>query len=910
MDSHKDKTKEELIIKLNELQQELSFLKLCNKDDIHNKKLLESEENYHYLFDNNPQPMWIYDIESLRFLEINNAAIHHYGYSREGFLGMTIKDIRPKEDLEALQKDIELTQKPYNLAGEWRHLKKNGEIIFVEIISHSITINNRKARHVMVIDITERKKADEKLKESEYRFRKLYEDGAIGMVMVGKDFKFRMANRTFCQMVGYKEEELQQLTIVDITHPDDMAKDIPNVKKLIAGEIDVYRTEKRFLNKDGQTYWAQLTVSPIYDSNGQFLYNLGIIFNITDRKKAEEILKENHALIKLAGEKAKLGGWNVNIGENRVYWSDEVAAIHERPLGYSPKVEEGINFYAPEWRGKIKKVFTNCVRNGISFDEEMQIITASGKRVWVNSIGEAVRDDKGKIVKVQGAFQDITERKREEESLRESEENLSITLNSIGDGVIATDLKGLVVKMNPIAEKLCGWSLIDAAGKPLTEVFNIVNADTRETVVNPVKKVLENGEIVGLANHTVLISKNGTEYQISDSAAPIKNKEGKISGVVLVFSDVTEKYLTAQSLIENEERLNLFFNQSLTAFFFMNFDEPVAWNESADKEKNLDDVFGRLRVTKANQAMLDQYMATEDELINRTFNDFFAHDLKQGRRVLRELFDKGSLHIDTSELRFDGTQMWVEGDYICLYDSKGSIKGLFGTQHDITNRKNVLKELQLSKMELEAYFEDDISADYVLTVDGYVLSCNNTFLKLFGLAKKPHPGVLNIIDFYKNPEKRKKLVDRLLKERKIENYEVDFINYNGQEINAILNAIGIFDENDTLIKIRGYIVDITKQIKAEAATRLNDKALKVISQGVVITDENRRVISTNASFTAITGYNESEIIGRTCKFLQGPLSNPLTVKSIDEAINHHSEFEGDILNYRKDGTPFWNELSI
>ena len=694
MHSQMDKTKEELINELNVLQQKLNVIESSYTDDIHNKKLLEREENYRYLFDNNPQPMWIYDIESLRFLEINNAAIHHYGYSREEFLGMTLKDIRPKEDLEALQKDIALTHRPYNLAGEWRHLKKNGEIIFVEIISHAITVNNRKARHVMVSDITERKQAEGKLRESEYRYRKIYEDGANGMVMVGKDFKFRMANRTFCQMVGYKEEELQQLTFVDITHPDDMAKDIPNVKKLIAGEIDVFRTEKRLLNKDGKTIWVQLTVSSFYDPNGQFLYNLGIIFNITDRKKAEEILIENLALIKIAGEKAKLGGWNVNIGENRVYWSDEVAAIHERPSGYAPSVEEGINFYAPEWRSKIKKVFANCVGRGIPFDEEMQIITASGKRVWVNTIGEAIRDDKGKIVKVQGAFQDISERKSTEESLRQSEENLAITLNSIGDGVIATDLNGLVVKMNPVAEKLCGWTLTDAAGKPLTEVFKIVNTNSRETAINPVKKVLENGEIVGLANSTLLISKNGTEYQISDSAAPIKNKEGKISGVVLVFSDVTEKYLTAQALKENEERLNLFFNQSLTGFFFMKLEEPIAWNDSVDKEKTLDDVFGNLRVAKVNQAMLNQYLATEDEFLNRTFNEFFAHDLKQGYKVIKELFDRGSLHIDTSELRFDGTQMWVEGDYICLYDSKGSIKGLFGTQHDITERKQAEEQLR------------------------------------------------------------------------------------------------------------------------------------------------------------------------------------------------------------------------
>ncbi len=906
MDSHKDKTKDELITELNKLQQKLNFIKLSHTNDTSTKKLFESEERYRYLFESNPQPMWIYDIESLCFLEVNNAAIHHYGYSRDEFLRMTIKDIRPKEDLKALHKNIELTSESYSASGEWRHLKKNGDIIFVEIISNALTFNNRKARYVMVNDITLQKKAIDDRTETLMLYNALIDQASDAFFVHDFEGKFIEVNQQVCDTLGYSKEELLELSVSDVEMDFDLKSLKEEWAKIESGsQFTLSGHHKR---KDGTVFPVEVRFG-CAEWKGKKLF-LGLARDITERKNAEEILKESHALIKIAGEKAKLGGWNLNIGENRVSWSDEVAAIHEMPVGYSPPVEEGINFYAPEWRGKIKKAFTNCVRKGISFDEELQIIVASGKRVWVKTIGEAVRDDKGKIIKVQGAFQDISERKRAEESLRQSEENLSITLNSIGDGVIATDLNGMVVNMNPIAEKLCGWSLTDAVGKPLIEVFNIVNADNQKTVINPVKKVLENGEIVGLANHTVLISKNGKEYRISDSAAPIKNKEGEISGVVLVFSDVTEKYLTEKSLKENEERLNLFFNQSLTGFFFMRLDEPIVWSESVDKEKTLDYVFGHLRVTKVNQAMLDQYMTTEDALINRTFYEFFGHDLKQGHRVINALFDSGSLHIDTSELRSDGTQMWVKGDYICLYDSKGSIKGLFGTQQDITNRKNALNELQLSKMELEEYFENDISANYILTIDGFVLSCNNTFLKLFGLTKKPVPGTLNIIDFYKDPETRNKLVVRIIEERKIENYAVDFVSANGQEINAILNIIGIFDKNDKLIKIRGYIVDITKQIKAEAAIRLNDTALKVISQGVVITDTKRHVISSNASFTSITGYSESEIIGRTCKFLQGPLSNPLTVAEINEALNNNSEFDGEILNYRKDGTPFWNELAI
>ena len=256
--------------------------------------LIREEEKYRYMFVNNPQPMWIYDIENLTFLEINESAVNHYGYSRDQFLTMTLNDISLSGGNDKILKAGGINQKNNNHPEVWRHKKKNGEIIFVELTSHSISYNGRKASNVMINDITE-------------------------------------------------------------------------------------------------------------------------------RMLAEELLKERNSLLKIAGEKAKLGGWNVILGDKKSYWSDEVAAIHDMPPGYSPLVEEGINFYAPEWHEKIIKIFNDCVTDGIPYDAEMEIITAKGKRVWVRTIGEAVRDNHGKIYKVQGAFQDISDKKIEEARIREKD---------------------------------------------------------------------------------------------------------------------------------------------------------------------------------------------------------------------------------------------------------------------------------------------------------------------------------------------------------------------------------------------------------------------------------------------------------------------------------------------------------
>jgi PAS domain S-box-containing protein len=158
--------------------------------------------------------------------------------------------------------------------------------------------------------------------------------------------------------------------------------------------------------------------------------------------------------------------------------------------------------------------------------------------LWTSASHNPLRNAAGDIIGTLTVVRDITARKLAEQALRESEENLLITLQSIGDAVIATDAAGAITRMNPVAERMTGWSLADALGRPLGDVFPIVHSDTRLPAPDPVQQVLASGDIVGLANHTALLARDGSERHIADSAAPIRNSQGRIVGVVLVFSDV------------------------------------------------------------------------------------------------------------------------------------------------------------------------------------------------------------------------------------------------------------------------------------------------------------------------------------------------------------------------------------
>lgn len=171
--------------------------------------------------------------------------------------------------------------------------------------------------------------------------------------------------------------------------------------------------------------------------------------------------------------------------------------------------------------------------------------------------------------------------------------------------------------------------------------------------------------------------------------------------LVLVY-DITERKRAERALRESERRLELFFSQSLDGFFFMMLDTPVRWDETVNKDQVLEYVFAHQRLTKVNDALLAQYGATRNALLGLTPADLFQHDIPYGKAVWRRFFDAGRLHVETEERKLDGSVLWIEGDYICLYDQDGRITGHFGIQRDISERKRAEEALRRSHLELES----------------------------------------------------------------------------------------------------------------------------------------------------------------------------------------------------------------
>ncbi len=274
---------------------------------------------------------------------------------------------------------------------------------------------------ILSMDITERKLQEAKLLDSEFRFSKLFENGPFGMVIADKESRFKKANPAFSAIIGYSEEEILQLTFKDISYPNDLKKDITCIQKLNNKEIAVYKTEKRYIRKDGQIIWASLTVSAIFDSEGQFLYNLGIIEDITRRKHVEEELRESEQKYRLLFEDNPHPMWVYDL-ETLNFLEVNQAAI--KKYGFSR--DEFLNMNLKDIRpaSEMGKLMENVRQDSdeLSFSGEWKHKNRTGDIFLVEIISHSIiyNNKKARLV----LANDITKRLQAEEEIRQLNETL------------------------------------------------------------------------------------------------------------------------------------------------------------------------------------------------------------------------------------------------------------------------------------------------------------------------------------------------------------------------------------------------------------------------------------------------------------------------------------------------------
>lgn len=366
------------------------------------------------------------------------------------------------------------------------------------------------------------------------------------------DMTCRFANHAYRDWLGLNPEDMIGKHIRDVLGPALYELNKPHLEAALRGESQSF--ERSVPGPSGVRHGLAHYVPDVVD--GEVVGLLAQVTDITALKAADRalrsevdetlrvqtLLQDSLQELDRAQRLGAIGSWSWDPARDEVKWSAELFRITGRdPAAGAPSLAEQAHIYTPESFDRMRDAAVRALQQGDSYQFDLEYVRPDGRHGWVEARGEPVRDGHGIISGLRGTVQDITERRRIQDELAQQHDLMQVTLQSIGDAVITTDAAGAVVWLNPVAERMTGWPADSARGRPLTQVFHIVNEQTRAVTENPVATCMAQGKIVGRANHTLLISRDGAEYGIEESAAPIRNAAGRVLGVVLVFHDVSEQ---------------------------------------------------------------------------------------------------------------------------------------------------------------------------------------------------------------------------------------------------------------------------------------------------------------------------------------------------------------------------------
>ena len=374
------------------------------------------------------------------------------------------------------------------------------------------------------------------ISESETRFRNAMEYSSIGMALVSIDGRWLEVNKSLCQFLGYAPEKMCSMTFQQITWPEDLHDDLEQLESLIKGDINSYSMEKRYFNHAGDVVWALMSVSVVRDNNGEPLYFIAQIEDINDLKHTEWMNKRLMERITLANEAGGIGIWEWELGPDIISWDKRMFELYDIPPHIKPTYQLWASRVVKEDLGSVEMTIRDALKARVPFKIEFRIQVSEGIR-HIRALANRVINKQGDVERLLGVNMDMTEVKQLNEALFQEKERLHITLDSIGEAVICTDVDMNVTFMNPVAETMSGWSQEQAMGQPLLSVLRITFGDK-----GPLMENIHSGDVsrTAIEQDVVLHCRNGGSYDIHYTVTPLSTLDGQNIGSVLVIQDVTE----------------------------------------------------------------------------------------------------------------------------------------------------------------------------------------------------------------------------------------------------------------------------------------------------------------------------------------------------------------------------------
>ncbi len=511
-----------------------------------------------------------------KFLNVNQGFEKQTGLKKEKVLDKRISQLLPdinlyNEEWIARLGNVALTGTPEQITDYFPRYDKWFEI--------SLYCPKKKEFAAILKDITARVEAEARLKESEARFRNIFEKSKLGIALVNNEGKPFLVNTQLCEIMGYSEEELLMMTFHRFTHPDDIKVDSDLYRGLLDGEIDNYTLNKRYINKEGDIVYARLNVSIIDDPEIEDRYGLAIVEDLTQQYKAELKQKESanraerlNQILSEVTQLGRIGAWEMVVSTGQCEWSDTAYDIHGVESGGKINHKGFIDLYDSESKVALDKAIENGIKHDMEWDLELKILSDTKQGKWVQVIGQPVKDEKGKVTKLRGLFQDIHEKKIAELRLKATGEILRRMVDEK-----TRDLK----EMNQELE-----SFTYSVSHDLRAPLRAINGFSEAILEDFSQEVPE-----GVNNYLKRISKNSKKMsQLIDDLLTFSRMKRKnvdrrnVNAFDLINQIISEIFYDSKQVIEVDTLPKIYADQQMVNHVFVNLiSNAVKYSSNQDK---------------------------------------------------------------------------------------------------------------------------------------------------------------------------------------------------------------------------------------------------------------------------------------------------------------------------------------
>ena len=825
-------------------------LRLSSRVGFAEKQLLESEEKYHHILNNASAVVFIKDLEG-KYLFINKKYENLHGISSEKIRGLTDYDLFPQEVADQLREnDRKVIDAGRPLELEELVLHDDG---LHTVITTKFPLLNADGNPYAVCgfatDITDRKKAEEALQESEELFRTTFELSASGIVHVRADGSFIRVNQRFCDMVGYSSEELLEMTFQQVSHPDEKESDADRIQQLIDGKSQSYSREKRYVRKDGGVFWGSVTVSVRRNADGKFLYMIGVVQDITERKEAVESALENERKFKLLSDNVRDVIWMMDNENNYLYFSPSIYEFG----GMTP--EEAMTksykeFVAPESQKTVEEYFRKreeLEAQGVVEQLstlELQQIKKDGTLYWVEATVQPMFDEHGKRMGIIGVTRDITDRKKAEQELEQARELLTAAIEASPAGIIIADAPDVTIRhVNSAALGIRGDSDKQLLDIPVEEhsinwelyMPDAVTPYPPEEL--PLSRAILKGETS--TNEEVVMRRHGGEPRwVLVNAAPVRNAAGEVIAGVVVFTDITELKHSQEALLESENRFRQL--AELSPF-------PISILQSCGKYEYI------------NPAFVHVFGYTLDDVPTggAWFRKSFPDETYRNEAI--DAWKKDLEKSDVGEVRPREYRVTCKNGAVkdILFRPVTTQDGKqFITYEDITTRKQYEQALQLTQFTMD----NAATEIYWLDKDARVVYAND---KASANLEYSHEELWTMSLFDFSTEFPETWEDKWnnVKQKKAVVFESERITKTGKKLPVEVTATHLSYMGREYLC--AFVNDITERKKAEATLRESEERMRTVVETMPVLvaayDDKFNIIAWNAECERITGYSKEDM---------------------------------------------------